>query len=96
LIEIRGWERFLEEAKATVLEHDRPREAFLYKVDLPKSADVEDEPVIVVRVTDSTPLPDGSRRNYFIRVPPDTKTCIDAIAWTFNMDKKQYVLEVET
>jgi hypothetical protein len=96
LIEIRGWERFLEEANAKVLDHDNKREAFLYRVDLPTSADVEDEPVIVIRVTDSTPMPDGSRRNYFIRVPPDTKTCIEALSWTFNMSKKQYILEVET
>ena len=31
----------------------------------------------------STPEPDGTRRTYFLRVPPQMRTAREAVAWTF-------------
>ena len=45
---------------------------------------------LMIRVKDATVDPDGQRREYFIRVPPDTKTCPNAIAWTFDMSPEEY------
>jgi hypothetical protein len=54
-----------------------------------------DEPLVVVKVENSTPEPDGSRKLYFLTVPPDMKTCKQAVAWTFNKDGKDYNPEQE-
>jgi hypothetical protein len=29
----------------------------------------------------STPEPDGTIKPYLLRVPPETKTCLEAVAW---------------
>jgi len=49
-----------------------------------------DEPLTMLRVVNSTPEPDGTFREYFLRVPPDVKTAHDAVAWTFDLKAKQY------
>jgi len=99
LIEMRGWDRFIKDSKAEVIHEDKEREAILYRIPLPKINDQrfeETEAITVIRVTDSTAMPDGTRRKYFLEVPPNMKTCLEALAWTFEMEPKQYVLEVET
>jgi len=45
---------------------------------------------VVVEVLNSTPEPDGSRKTYFLRVPPRTSTAHEAVAWTFGMDAAEY------
>ena len=45
-----------------------------------------DEDVCVVKVLNATPEPDGTFRDYFLRVPPDVSTSREAIAWTFEME----------
>lgn len=42
-----------------------------------------DEALVMVKVVNSTPEPDGTYKDYFIRVPPDMRTAREAIAWTF-------------
>ncbi len=49
-----------------------------------------DEPLVVVKVTNSTPEPDGSFKNYFLRVPPQTTTAKAAVAWTFGLKTDEY------
>jgi Domain of unknown function (DUF6745) len=60
----------------------------------------EDEPggaeVVAVEVSNSTPEPDGSRRPYFLRVPPGVRTCRAAVAWTFSMHADDYDPASET
>lgn len=58
--------------------------ALFYK-DMP-----EDEPWVVVKVENSTPEPDGSFKKYFLRVPPDTRTAKQGIAWTFGLEEDEY------
>ena len=49
-----------------------------------------------VEVVDATALPDGSRRRYWLRVPPDVATAHAAVAWTFNLDPADYHPTIET
>lgn len=55
-----------------------------------------DEPIVLVRVTNSTPEPDGEYRSYFLRVPPDTRTVRDAVAWTFGITADEYHPTIES
>ena len=50
----------------------------------------------MVEVVNSTPEPDGSRRTYFLRVPPTTRTATAAVAWTFGMRESEYAPARET
>ena len=47
----------------------------LYKKDL-----LNDEPLVMVKVINSTPETDGTRRSYFLRVPPTITTAREAVA----------------
>ena len=49
-----------------------------------------DEPLVMVEVVNSTPEPDGPRRTYFLRVPPDTQTAREGVAWTFGLTEEDY------
>jgi hypothetical protein len=56
----------------------------------------EDEPLVAVKVVNSTPEPDGSSKDYWLRVPPTTKTAREGVAWTFAQDEPTYAPEIET
>lgn len=43
-----------------------------------------------VEVINGTPEPDGTRKHYFLQVPPDLRTPIEAVAWTYGMTAKRY------
>jgi hypothetical protein len=49
-----------------------------------------DEDVVMVEVANSTPEPDGSVKDYWLRVPPDSKSPVEALAWTFDMPVGEY------
>lgn len=51
----------------------------------------EPEDFVFVNVKDSS-----TPRRYLLRVPPDTKTVKEGIAWTFNLTTEDYKLEKET
>jgi hypothetical protein len=50
----------------------------------------DDEPMVMVRVVNTTPEPDGQFKHYHLRVPPDVRTAHEAVAWTFNRPVKDY------
>ena len=84
-----GFDRFVEEADPTTLDVDADPggERRLLRVDLE-----DDEPLVVVAVR----CPSTGGR-YVLRVPPDTKTCRQAIAWTAGFDDPaKYAPLVET
>ena len=56
----------------------------------------DDAPLVMLEVVNSTPEPDGSFHHYLLRVPPDTTTCRDAVAWTFGLRPEQYAPAVES
>jgi hypothetical protein len=50
-----------------------------------------------VEVVNGTPEPDGTRRHYFLQVPPDLHSAREAVAWTYGMTAQQYAgLRVRT
>lgn len=49
-----------------------------------------DEPIQAVRVTNHTPEPDGSFREFWLRVPPAMRTARQAVAWTFDLPAERY------
>jgi len=98
-VEMKGFAKFIKEANAKILDSNKETGAVLYKVDMPD--DDSREPLVVVKVFDGTIHEDENgkpyRKEYFLRVPPKTKTCNEAIAWTFDMPEKEYrELEKET
>lgn len=50
----------------------------------------DDEALTVLVCTDATPRPDGTHESYWLRVPPDKRTCLEAVAWTFNKTPEEY------
>ncbi len=84
-----GFDRFVAEAEPKVLDTDTDPggERRLLRVELE-----DDEPLVVVAV--SCPSTGG---RYVLRVPPKTKTCRQAIAWTAGFDNPaDYAPLVET
>jgi hypothetical protein len=55
-----------------------------------------DEPLVFVELRNSTPEPDGSTKVYHLRVPPDMRSCIAAVAWTWDKAAGDYAPQAET
>jgi hypothetical protein len=55
-----------------------------------------EEPLVVVEVENATHEPDGTRKRYFLRVPPAMRTAREAVAWTFGATPDDYQPAVET
>jgi hypothetical protein len=55
-----------------------------------------DEAIVMVEVRNATPESDGTRKTYFLRVPPTVQTAREAVAWTFDLDGETYRPDVET
>jgi hypothetical protein len=58
--------------------------------------EVAGEPYVAVEVTNATAEADGSYRRYFLRVPPETRSAREAVAWSFGMSAREYRVTVET
>ncbi len=43
-----------------------------------------------VEVVNGSPEPDGSRRHYFLQVPPHVASAREAVAWTYGLSARQY------
>ena len=85
LLSILGYDLFLQKNKHKYcLDVDGYYGLFLIKMN-------EEEPIVLLKVKCPT-----TGMFYTLRVPPDTKTCKEAVAWTFDVNKKEYILENET
>jgi len=82
LVELYGTVRYLKDAGAKLIHSDEFGE--LYQIEIQ-----DDEPLTMVKVKNSTIEPDGTYKEYFLRVPPSMSTAQQAVAWTFNMDKAE-------
>jgi hypothetical protein len=56
----------------------------------PESPNLFDEPLVLLKVINSTQEQDGTRKVYYLTVPPDMKTCKQAVAWTFGVEAEDY------
>ena len=52
--------------------------------------EVDGEPFVAVEVVNATAELDGTRRTYFLRVPPSTRSARRAVAWTFGLTRRAY------
>jgi hypothetical protein len=89
MIELLGWERLVRGLRLEPIAEDPAGR--LWRVDQPF-----DEPIVLVEVENATREPDGSRKRYFLRVPPTVRTARDAVAWTFDSTPEDYGPLVET
>ncbi len=89
LIQQYGMERYLQDSGAEQIDVDEF--GVLYRKSLPT-----DEPIVVVKVINATPEPDGTYKYYFLRVPPHMTTARAAVAWTFNMNSEEYAPRTES
>lgn len=84
MIQRYGVERYTEDSGAKIIDSDQY--GTLYKKE-----QQSDEPIVIVKVINATPEPDGSGpKQYFLRVPPHIVTAKEAVAWTFNMSDQEY------
>jgi hypothetical protein len=83
MLEFYGYERYLTEPGAEPVHRDDS--GALWRIELER-----DEPVVMVEVVNATPEPDGTRRVYWLRVPPTTRTAREGVAWTFGLPAQAY------
>ena len=89
MITMYGFKEYLSDCGAKLIHKDKTGE--LYRKDFRN-----EEPFVFVKVTNSTPEPDGWFKDYFLRVPPTMKNATEAVAWTFRMSPEEYKLALET
>jgi hypothetical protein len=89
MMEKYGQSRFLIDSGAQEIHKDDW--GILYRKEIP-----EDEPLHMVKVVNSTPEPDGTHKDYWIRTPPTLMTARASVAWTFAQEENSYHPEVET
>ncbi|MHA1732519.1 MAG: DUF6745 domain-containing protein [Promethearchaeota archaeon] len=79
LLERFGYERLLAELGGEVVHADESSQLIRLRI----GRDIE--PLQFVKVRDST-----THATYLLRVPPDVRTCLEAVAWTFGMTPEEY------
>jgi hypothetical protein len=89
LIERCGLQKYLFDSGAKVIHKDEW--GTLYRKEMER-----DEPILMLHVVNKTAEPDGSFKDYFLRVPPTMQTAHEAVAWTFDLDAQSYHPRQET
>lgn len=74
-----GFQTFINNGTATVLD-EHPEFGTLYQL----PGETPSEPMILLKVVNSTPEPDGTFADYYLRVPPTMTNAQEAVTWTFN------------
>jgi hypothetical protein len=83
MLEYYGFDRYLRDAGATRVDQDGTGTLWRAEFD-------DDQPLIMVEVVNATPEPDGTHRIYWLRVPSDTRSAREAVAWTFGLAPDEY------
>ncbi|MGW4034284.1 DUF6745 domain-containing protein [Streptomyces sp. NPDC004838] len=83
MLEHYGYDRYLAESGAQPVHKDET--GTLWRIPLRG-----DEDVVMVEVLNSTAEPDGTFRTYWLRVPPETRTAKEGVAWTFGLEAEAY------
>lgn len=90
MMERYGYERYIADIGATREQADDYGE--LYRV-----TRADDSDLVMVKLINSTPEPDGSYKQYWLRVRPEITSAREAVAWSFAIDRpEQYAPLVET
>lgn len=89
MIERFGQERYIRESGAKLIHRDDW--GSLWRAELNG-----DEDLVMVQVTNSTPEPDGTFKDYWLRVPPAMRRAHEAVAWTFEQKEDDYSPVVQT
>lgn len=89
MLDTYGTERFIQDVGSKVIAEDNFGKLYYQEVE-------DDEPLVYVRVTNSTPETDGSFKDYWLRVPPGTKTPKEGVAWSFGIGTEDYNPLVES
>jgi hypothetical protein len=89
MIERYGAARYVEDTGAVVIAEDECGELLVKELQ-------NDEPIMMVKVLNSTAEPDGSYKHYFLRVPPNMTSPREAVAWTFGLDTDDYAPDLQT
>ena len=55
-----------------------------------------DEDLVMVKVVDGTPTPDGTYKDYWLRVPPTVRTAKEAVAATWGKRAEEYNPAIQT
>ena len=90
-IKIVGMDKVLENNRTTIIHKDEEKNQILFQI-----KGIFEEPVSYVKVVNSTQEPDGTYKDYYLCVPPDMKTCQQAVAWTFRLEEQEYQPGQET
>ena len=72
-----GEQRYLSDVGATVVDEFSGHT-------LLKAEVANGERVVILKVVNASPEPDGSRREYYLRVSPDIENARDALEWTLS------------
>ncbi|MDH4247141.1 MAG: hypothetical protein OEW39_04930 [Deltaproteobacteria bacterium] len=89
LLNLYGLDRYLQESGAQLQAKDSFGE--LYIKELPIGARI-----MMLKVINATPEPDGSYKSHVLRVPPTMTSPHEAVAWTFGLPQEEYQPDVET
>lgn len=76
MIDRYGAARYIQDSGAKLIHEDERGK--LYRKEIQG-----DEPICMVRVINSTPEPDGTKKEYWLRVNPECSTATEAVASTF-------------
>jgi hypothetical protein len=94
MIERFGYGRLLAETDAALVDADVDEVGNARELRLIAVAD--DEDIVLVRVVNSTREPTGEFREFLIRVAPTCRTCLEAVAWTFDVAPEDYELAAQS
>ena len=83
LIDRYGTEKYLQDTHAKLIHSDGYGDLFRKGIGT-------DEPLVMVKVVNSTAEKDGTYKDYFIRVPPHITTAEEAVAWTGGFEKGSF------
>ena len=84
MLERFGSERYMKESGAKLV--DSRTDALGHPLRLWRASEPRGrESLTMLEVTNSTPEPDGTRKSYFLRVPPMIRSAEEAQAWTYNL-----------
>lgn len=87
MMERYGVEKYFKQSGAKKIHKDET--GILYRKEI-RNGRGGGEDLCFVRVKNSTPEPDGSIKEYWLRVPPEMETAREAVAWTFGQEADAY------